>query len=448
MIDTLTPSKKRLDPRLQFVKPSATLRINERSQQLVDAGQTVYRLGFGQSPFPVPASVREALQANAHQKDYLPVKGLPALRAAVAGFHRRTLEMDCEARQVMIGPGSKELIFSLQMVLDADLLLPSPSWVSYEPQANLLGRKTWWIDTLEAKDWRLTPDALDDICQKTTNPNKLLILNYPNNPTGTTYSENDLHQLAEVLRQHSVIVLADEIYGEVSHTHAHSSLAQVYAEATILSGGLSKWCGAGGWRLGTFLFPKELLYIQDAMATVASETFSAVSAPIQYAAITAFDGNDEIQSYLKGSNQILHWIGKYVHKHLTAPRTDDFSRRGISDTTAKVVGTGITMPAPEGGFYLFPNFNAYKNIFQQKNIYDSEAMCEYILTETGLALLPGTAFGRPSDELTARLSYVDFDGAFALKNYEKYNSEDEFVAACCPKIKEGIERLIEMINGF
>ena len=396
MLDTFAPAKRQLHPRLQLVKPSATLRINERSQQLVDAGQTVYRLGFGQSPFPVPACVREALQANAHQKDYLPVKGLPALRAAVARFHPRTIGVDCEPAQVMIGPGSKELIFSLQMVLDADLLLPSPSWVSYEPQANLLGRKTHWIDTREADGWRLTPDALDDICQKIANPNKLLILNYPNNPTGTTYSENDLRQLAEVLRRHGVIVLADEIYGEVSHTHTHTSLAQVYAEGAIVSGGLSKWCGAGGWRLGTFLFPKELMYIQDAMATVASETFSAVAAPIQYAAITAFDGNDEIQDYLKGSNQILRWIGKFVHQHLTAHQ--------------------ITMPSPEGGFYLFPNFNAYKNIFQQKNIHDSEAMCEYILTETGVALLPGTAFGRPADELTARLSYVDFDGAFALEN--------------------------------
>ncbi len=426
MLDTFAPTKKQLHPRLQSVKPSATLRINERSQQLVDAGQTVYRLGFGQSPFPVPACVREALQANAYQKDYLPVKGLPALREAVAGFHHRTLGVDCEAAQVMIGPGSKELIFSLQMVLDADLLLPSPSWVSYEPQANLLGRKTHWIDTYEANGWRLTPDALDDICQKITNPNKLLILNYPNNPTGTTYAENDLRELAEVFRRYGVIVLADEIYGEVSHTHTHTSLAQMYAEGTIVSGGLSKWCGAGGWRLGTFLFPKELLYIQDAMATVASETFSAVAAPIQYAAITAFNGNDEIQAYLKGSNQVLHWIGKYVHQHLTAHK--------------------ITMPAPEGGFYLFPNFNAYKNIFQQKNIHDSEAMCEYILAETGVALLPGTAFGRPADELTARLSYVDFDGAFALENYEQYNSEEEFVAACCPKIEEGIGRLVLMMN--
>jgi len=169
-----------------------------------------------------------------------------------------------------------------------------------------------------------------------------------------------------------------------------------------------------------------LLYIQNAMATVASETFSAVSAPIQYAAITAFAGNEEIQTYLKGSNQILHWIGKYVYQHLTQHQ--------------------ITMPTPQGDFYLFPNFNLHKNIFQQKNIYDSEAMCEYILTQTGVALLPGTAFGRPANELTARLSYVDFDGEFALKNYGKYNSENEFVAACCPKIKVGIEQLISIIQ--
>ena len=177
-----------LSPAVQGLRPSATLLINERSKALMNEGKKVYRLGFGQSPFPVPNEVVQALRDNAHQKDYLPVRGLPALCEAVAAFNKRTLGIDCEANQVMIGPGSKELIFSLQMAFNGDLLLPSPSWVSYEPQANMLNKKTWWIDTEESEGWKIKPSAIDQICNRVFNPHRLLILNYPNNPVGNTYS--------------------------------------------------------------------------------------------------------------------------------------------------------------------------------------------------------------------------------------------------------------------
>ena len=138
---------------LTIAKPSATLLINERSKELISQGRKVYRLGFGQSPFPVPQNVVASLQKNAHQKDYLSVAGLPDLRCAVAAHAQKTIGLSASTDQVMIGPGSKELIFGVQLALDADLLLPSPSWVSYEPQANLIGKKVHWIDTFEAENW-------------------------------------------------------------------------------------------------------------------------------------------------------------------------------------------------------------------------------------------------------------------------------------------------------
>ncbi|MEM6732001.1 MAG: aminotransferase class I/II-fold pyridoxal phosphate-dependent enzyme, partial [Myxococcota bacterium] len=127
--------------------PSATLAINEHSRALEAAGRNVFKLGLGQSPFPVPPRVVEALRNHAAEKDYLPVRGLPALREAVAEFHRRSDGIDRAETSVLIGPGSKELMFLLQLAFDGTTLLPAPSWVSYEPQARITLRPVVRIDT-------------------------------------------------------------------------------------------------------------------------------------------------------------------------------------------------------------------------------------------------------------------------------------------------------------
>lgn len=416
-----------LNKKIQSIKPSATLLINERSQQLIRQGKKVFKLGFGQSPFPVPEVVVKSLQNNAHHKDYLPVLGLPALRQAVADHAGRTLKINVEADQVMIGPGSKELIFGTQMAIDGDLLLPSPSWVSYEPQSILIGKEVFWVSTHEYDNWLLNPEALEAACRYSESEYKLLIINYPNNPTGTTYSKSHLQSLVSVLRRHNVIVIADEIYGETHHEGKHISLANFYPEGTIISSGLSKWCGAGGWRLGTFIFPKELSWLRDAMRVIASETFSSVSAPIQNAAVTAFLPNKEIENYVVNSRLVLKWIGNYVHQSLKA--------------------MNINCPSPEGGFYLFPDFGFYKSQLNAKGITTSAQLCEHLLEETGIAILPGSAFGRNENELTARLAYVDFDGSQLLQTIsetkEMYSLE---MKDHCPNIAQAMQKLSKWVN--
>ncbi len=134
-----------LNSNVRELQPSATLAINEQCQRLQQSGRQVYRLGFGQSPFPVPATVVKALQDNAHQKAYLPTQGLPELRQAVASYLKRTEGIECAAEQIMVGPGSKELMFLLQLTYEAQLLLPAPTWVSYAPQASIIGREVCWL---------------------------------------------------------------------------------------------------------------------------------------------------------------------------------------------------------------------------------------------------------------------------------------------------------------
>lgn len=405
------------------LKPSPTVAINERSDALRQQGRRIYKLGLGQSPFPVPEPVVASLREHAHEKAYLPVKGLPALRAAVAAYEQRTIDLACDAEDVIIAPGSKELMFLLQVTFYGDLIVPTPAWVSYAPQAHILQRTVEYLPMREADGWRLDPDALAECCKDDPTRPRVLILNYPSNPAGTTYDRAHLERLADVARRYGVIVLSDEIYGELHFQGRQPSIATAYPEGTIVSTGLSKWCGAGGWRLGAFVFPRQLRWLQDAMAAVASESYTATSAPIQYAAITAFQGGPAIAAYLVRARRILAALGAFVTARLRAAR--------------------VTLPDPEGGFYVFADFAAHRAAFAARGITTSVQLAERLLEDTGVALLPGNAFGRPKDELTVRIAYVDFDGARAMANLPDGPGvpDEAWLRQHCTPVVEAIDRV-------
>jgi len=421
-----------LNLNVRGLNQSSTLRINERSNQLIQQGETVYKLGLGQSPFPVPEIVQEALRRNAHQKDYLPVKGLLELREAIAEFNYRHQGIECSAEDIMIGPGSKELIFILQLVYYGELIIPTPSWVSYSPQARIAGRHVTWVPTSEESEWKLSPERLDLICRSDPERPRVVILNYPSNPTGATYPKAWLKRLAAVARKYKIILISDEIYSLLDHSGEHVSIARYYPEGTIISSGLSKWAGAGGWRLGTFTFPENLRWLQNAMATVASETFTSTSAPIQYAAITAFQQHDEIDEYLLNSRRVLKAIGGY------------FTRR--------LRNKHISLPTPKGGFYLFPNLGYYRDKLAARGLLTSFEMCEAILKETGVAFLPGMDFGRQPEELTCRIAYVDFDGEEVLKaaasEYKSRDLDEAFLKKYCARMMYAISRLEDWLDSL
>jgi aspartate aminotransferase len=412
-------------PSVLALPRSSTLAINERCAALAGEGKKVYRLGFGQSPFPVPSLVVDALRAHAPEKAYLPVEGLAALREAVAGYHCAYTGNRYNADQVLVGPGSKELLFILQFCFEAEVLIPSPSWVSYAPQARIAGRPLAWLPTHLTLGWRLSPETLDAHCTQGGPRARLLVLNYPNNPTGAACDGAALSALAEVARAHGVTIVSDEIYGALNFEGAHRSIAEFYPEGTLISNGISKWCGAGGWRLGTLVFPERLAPLREAMAVVASETYTSTSAPIQYAAVRAFEYGPEIQRYVHASRRILKSIA--------------------SETRAKLRRHGVQVASAEGGFYLFPDFEPFRDVLARRGIETGEELCRQLLDEVGVALLPGKDFGRPPEELTARLAFVDFDGAEALAAALEYEDDGDlpstFVAIYAPRVIEAIETL-------
>ena len=419
-----------LNLNVRGMKPSATVALNERSDRMRAEGREVFKLGLGQSPFPVPRQVVEELKVNAFQKKYLPVKGLRELRNAVADYHRRAEGIGCTGDDVLVGPGSKELMFLLQLVYYGDLVVPSPAWVSYAPQAKIVGRQIFWLHTKREDGWRLTTDLLEELCETDPGRPRIFILNYPSNPTGNTYTVEELKALARAARRFRVVVLSDEIYGELHHKDQHVSIARFYPEGTIISAGLSKWCGAGGWRLGTFMFPPSMAWLRDAMAAVASETFTATSGPIQYAGVRAFQGGMSLERYLWYSRRILSALGRWCARTLR--------------------GVGVEVARPQGAFYLFPDFDAYRDRLKERGITTSKELCERLLQETGVAMLPGSEFGRPETELTARIAYVDFDGSSALATAETLPRDkplDEgFLRTYCACVLTAVERICEWLE--
>lgn len=421
-----------LNLNIRGINLSPTLAINQLSKSLCNKGMSIYPMGLGQSPFPVPVPVVESLKMHAHEKDYLNVKGLEALRQAVAHFHRHKDNVDIKSKNILIGPGSKELMFILMLVYYGDIIIPTPCWVSYVPQAKIIGRNIKLLHTSYENKWRLTPDELKEFLLKENDQYKprLLVLNYPSNPDGGTYSAEELKKIAKIARKHEMIVLSDEIYGELHYEGKHISIAQYYPEGTIISSGLSKWCGAGGWRLGTFSFPSDFEWLLNAMAGVASETYTSVSAPIQYAAIRAFKGGILIERYL--------WHVRRILAHL-------------AEKSIKILReAGIKVHSPDGAFYLFPDFTPLAPVLMKHGITTSSELCEKLLKDTGVAILPGESFQRPSNELTARLAFVNFNGAKALSIsetiplYEKL--PDKFSTNCCVSVIEAVEKIAHWLH--
>ena len=393
------------------LEPSSTLKINEVSRQLEEKGEKIFKFGFGQSPFQIPLNIVDELKNNSHQNKYLPMQGLKELRQSVAKYTAIKKEYNYKSDNVIIGPGSKELMFLLHILFDGDIILPAPSWVSYAPQAILGRNKIQSIQTTRENNWFPTGAEIEEVIIKDKNKNYLLFLNSPNNPSGQI-CEN-LKEISEIAQKYNLIILSDEIYSELSFEKEFKSISNFCPEKTIISTGLSKWCGAGGWRLGYFIVPNSLNILKDSINVLASETFSAVSAPIQYAAIKAYTSNHD--EYINNSKNILKAVGNYVYENLKSNK--------------------VLINKPQGGFYLMPEFLT-------KKFNSSSEMCDNILKETGVALLPGSDFGFDKNKMIARLSFTDFDGQnFMNKIKNNQEIDNSLIYKLAPKIVEGVDKL-------
>lgn len=382
---------------------SPTLAMNEAVARRRAKGKETIHLGFGEAMFPLHPLLRQALSEAIESTGYAPVAGVLKLRQAIASYIERTRGVDCTAEQVVVGPGSKPLIYALLHVLDGDVLVPRPSWVSYDPQARLAGRQVFPVATDPADHHRLAPEALTAAVSAARaaggNP-RILIVNSPSNPTGAMFAGEDLAAMGAWARALGITIISDEIYAELEHGwRLHISPARFYPEGTIITGGLSKAFSAGGWRLGYVILPGGTHGEQlgKALRALASEIWSAAATPIEEAAIAAFTPSADLEQYVRRCAHLHGYTTARLHSTL--------------------IELGVLCAKPAGAFYLYPDFAPWRDLLARQGITTSTQLAQHLLNHWDIATLPGMAFGEEPEALRLRLATSMLYGSRQEQDY-------------------------------
>ncbi len=423
------------------LKPSATLAINVKINELLAEGQPVFHLAFGEARFPVHPKILAAFRDNATARSYLPVPGLRELRAQIAAYYRRKFRIEATAEQVIVGSGSKTLLFAAMQALTGDVLLPSPTWVSYDVQAHLTGKAVTWIPTHLADNHCLTAAGLAagiETARKAGQSPSILVLTSPGNPTGVVYPPGRLAELAEVARAENLTIISDEIYALTTYGDIpHVSLAHAYPERTIVTGGLSKHLSLGGWRLGTAILPPGDFgaELHRYMTAVAGAIWTTAAAPVQYAALVAYSDDPDIDAYAETCTRIHGYVTTYLYDVLQS--------------------FGVPCPKPAGGFYVYPSFAPWREALAKKhNVHTGQDLARFLLDEAYIATLPGSDFGAAPEDLTLRLAtsylygFSDEEGAAMLSLFEADVSPQEFLQQACPQVIEVGERFRGIVEAL
>ncbi len=363
--------------RMNRLGTESAFEVLAKAKSLEAQGKDIIHLEIGQPDFSTPMNVCEA--AFKAMKDghtgYCPSAGIPEFREVVAQHISETRGIDIHPDEVTVTPGAKPIIFFtiLALIDDGDeVIYPEPGFPVYESVIDFIGGKAIPLPLREEVDFRFrTEDLIDAITDRT----KLLILNSPQNPTGGTLTEADLNAIAELAQKHNFFILTDEVYSRLLYEGTHRSIISIpgLKEQTILIDGHSKTYAMTGWRLGYGIAPRE---IADKITRLTINSNSCTAAFTQIAGIEALTGPQT-------------FVSQMVAEFKT--------RRDVIVDGLNAID-GISCVKPLGSFYVFPNVT--------KLPLSCENLADYLMDEVGVALLPGTAFGKYGDGYL-RLSYAN-----------------------------------------
>jgi aspartate aminotransferase len=364
---------------------SATLAANEALDHRRRAGLPVLPLAFGEAGLPVLPALERQLSIAAGRGAYGPVAGSADLREAAAGYwHRRGLRAD--PGLIVAGPGSKPLLYGLLLAMGGGVVVPRPSWVSYAAQTRLMGAEPIFVPTPPDEGGVPDPEALrETVTRERTAGHDVscIVITLPDNPTGTLARPETLRRVCEVARELDLIIVADQIYRDlVFDQNAVFPCPSRYApERTVITTALSKHLALGGWRIGVALLPEALSGLRDQLAGVASEIWSSTSGPTQQAAAYAFAEPPEINERVAASRRLHETVVRAMAERFTA--------------------AGAHVPDPQGGFYLYPDFDDLRD---RLGVHTSPELAALLLDRYGVGVLPGSAFGEPPEALRLRVA--------------------------------------------
>ena len=363
--------EKLLSSTIKEIKPSG---IRKFFDLLADMGD-VTALTVGQPDFVTPWHIREAAIQSLERGHtyYTSNAGLPELRLEITRYMKRRFNLDYSPSETLVTVGGSEAIdVAIRTLVNPgdEVIVPTPSFVCYEPIARMAGAKVVTLATKAENGFKLTPEELRSAITEKT---KLLVLPFPNNPTGAILEREDLEALAEVLRDTDIAILSDEIYAELTYGKKHVSIAEIEGmrERTIIASGFSKTYAMTGWRLGYLLAPEPWI---KQMTKLHQYAIMCAPTASQFAAVEALR---------EGDSDISQMSAEYNRRRL-------YIYEGLSK-----IGLDVLMP--EGAFYIYPYIGGFG--------LSSEEFCERLLREEKCAIVPGTAFGE-CGEGYARISYA------------------------------------------
>lgn len=397
----------KLADRVNKIQPSPTLAIDAKAKALKAQGVDVVGFGAGEPDFDTPEHIREAGKKaiDAGFTRYMPVGGADDLKDAIIAKMKRDHGLEYTRDEISVACGAKHTLYNISQALiqeGDEVIIPGPYWVSYPDQIKLAGGTPVFIMADESTGFKITPDQLDKAITPKT---RYLILNSPCNPTGSTYTKDELIALGQVLLKHEhVLVVADDIYERLIYDGlSFYNIAQVVPDLksrTIVVNGVSKTYAMTGWRIGYACGPKELM---NAMTKMQSQSTSNATSIAQKASVEALNGPQEPM------------VAMCV----------EFEKRRTYIVERLNTMPSVTCFKSNGAFYVFPNFSACygKSTPAGKKIENSSDFAAYLLEDAKVAVVPGVAFG---DDRYARLSY-----AISMDN-----------------IKKGMDRIEEAIKNL
>ena len=373
----------RVANRAASIRPSPTLAVTAKAAELRAAGRDIIALSAGEPDFDTPGHIKDAAIKAIHdgKTKYTAAGGLPELKQAVIDKFQRENALTYKPEQVLVSCGAKHSIYNLMQALlnpGEEVIIPAPYWVSYPDMAKLAGAEPVVIKTGLENRFKITRKQLHGAI---TDKSRLFMINSPSNPTGVSYSETELAEIAGLLTEHpEIIILTDDIYehilwGQSEFKNIVNVCPELY-DRTVVVNGVSKAYSMTGWRIGYLGGPLPLV---KAAQKIQSQSTSNPSSISQYAAIAALNGD---QTYINESMAIFKQRHDFVHAGLNS-----------------IDGVGCT--ASDGTFYSFPNMQGV--IDKLDGINNDIELGEYLLEQAEVALVPGSAFGAKG---YMRLSYA------------------------------------------
>lgn len=364
-----------LSERVQSIKPSATMAVATKARELKRKGGDIISLSVGEPDFDTPSHIKEAAMKAIQEgaTKYTAVEGTEELKQAVRQKLERENQLTYESDQILISAGAKQSLYNLCQALlnpQDEVIIPAPYWVSYPDMVQLCGAKPIIINTYIDNQFKITPEQLANAITPQT---RLVILNSPSNPSGMAYTREETLALAQVLLQHPhVLIVSDDIYERImwSH-HGFCNIPMVcpqLKERTVVVNGVSKAYAMTGWRIGYAAGDASLI---DAMKKIQSQSTSGPCSISQKAAVAALNGDQTCVDTM---------VAAFKERH-------QFLVNGLNEIP------GIHCLSGHGTFYAFPDVSEAIN--QISGLKDDIDFAEHLLAKSGIAVVPGTAFGNP-----------------------------------------------------